>query len=41
LLENGLLRLEECQKLSTLPDRADHAAAEALVLNAYRAVIAA
>ena len=42
MLETGLDRLEECQQEApALPDRGDHAAAEALVLDAYRAAIAA
>jgi hypothetical protein len=36
MLERGLDRLEECHRLSTLPDRGHHAAAEALVLESYR-----
>ncbi len=31
LLEEGLLRLEECQRLSTLPEKPDYAAADDLV----------
>jgi len=36
MLELGLDRLEECHRLSTLPDRGDHQTAESLVLEAYR-----
>jgi len=36
MLEAGLERLEECHRQSVLPDRGDHEAAEALVLEAYR-----
>lgn len=41
MLEAGLDRLEECHRLSALPDRGDHAAAEAIVLKAYCGQIAA
>ena len=36
MLEAGLVRLEECQRVSTLPERPDHDAADALVAEAYR-----
>ncbi|OWK42391.1 Thioredoxin, phage-associated [Fimbriiglobus ruber] len=36
MLESGLLRLEECQMLSTLPEKPDYAAAEELVAEMYR-----
>lgn len=39
MLEAGLDRLEECHRLSALPDSGDHAAAEELVLKAYRGQI--
>lgn len=39
LLEVGLERLEECQKLSTLPDAPDRAFAEALVVEKYQRAI--
>lgn len=41
MLERGLDRLEECHRISTLPDRGDQAVAEALVLEAYRGEIEA
>lgn len=36
MLEAGLLRLEECQRVSTLPVEPDRAAAEELVASVYR-----
>jgi hypothetical protein len=39
LLEGGLVRLEECQRLSTLPAEPDRAAAEELVAAVYRGQI--
>lgn len=36
MLEAWLSRLEECQRLSTLPEKPDHAAAEELVATVYR-----
>ena len=41
MLEAGLDRLEECHRQSVLPDRGDHAAAEALVLEVYRQQVTA
>jgi hypothetical protein len=41
LLEAGMDRLEECQRLSTLPERPDHAAAEELVADWYGKQVAA
>lgn len=41
MLETGLDRLEECAKESALPEKGDHAEAEALILRTYRAAIAA
>src|ERR1700691_167683 len=35
MLEHGLVRLEECQRLSTLPEKADALEAERLVTAAY------
>ena len=40
MLEVGLDRLEECHRISALPERGDHVAAETLVLETYRAAIA-
>ncbi len=39
LLEQGLVRLEGCQRLSSLPDRGDQAAAEEMVLGVHRGQI--
>ncbi|HEX4606635.1 MAG TPA: nucleotidyltransferase domain-containing protein [Urbifossiella sp.] len=36
MLEAGLLRLEECQRLSTLPEKPDYVAADELVAEMYR-----
>ncbi len=41
LLEEGLLRLEECQRLSSLPEKPDCDAADDLVASLYRAQVAA
>ena len=40
LIEDGMQRLEECQRLSTLPEKPDYAAAEELVAGTYRHLIA-
>ncbi|MCE9564639.1 MAG: hypothetical protein K8U57_21610 [Planctomycetes bacterium] len=39
MLEEGLLRLEECRRISRLPDEPDHDSAEALVVDCYRNVV--
>lgn len=39
MLEAGLEKLEECHRISALPDRGDHEAAEAIVIRAYRGQI--
>ena len=36
LIEDGMVRLEECQRLSTLPEKPDYYAADELVASAYR-----
>lgn len=41
MLEGGLDRLEECHRVSELPDQGDHSFAESFVLSAYRKAIAA
>lgn len=41
MLEDGLDRLEECSRISTLPDHGDQAAAERFVLKVYREAAAA
>jgi len=41
MLESGLDRLEQCHRISTLPVKGDEAAAEDLVLRAYRGAVAA
>lgn len=40
MLETGLDRLEECHRISTLPDRGDQAGAEAFVIDVYRKAVA-
>ena len=39
MLETGLDRLEECHRISTLPDRGDQDAAERFILETYRLAV--
>lgn len=39
LIEDGMTRLETCQRLSTLPEKPDYPAAEDLVAQTYRKLI--
>lgn len=41
MLEAGLDRLEECHRISSLPDKGDHAEADRLVMECYRKQVAA
>ena len=41
MIEEDMLRLEECQRVSTLPEMPDYAAAENLVAEWYRKHVAA
>ena len=41
LIEEGMQRLEECRRISTLPEKPDYAAAEELVAECYRKQVAA
>lgn len=41
ILEAGMERLEECQRISTLPDKPDHGAADGLVVEWYGKQVAA